>query len=420
VTGLFNNIAAAFRKRFPSVHYGYVIVAACFLIMTVAFGAQNTFGVFFKPMSGEFGWSRAATSGSFALYLVVNGVLSIVSGRLGDRLGAWKIVAGGAIISGVGYILMYDIHSLWQLYVYYGILVAAGTSAMYVPVVSMIARWFTKRRSLMSGIGIAGIGFGIGVLPPIFSALMQSFGWRITLLILGGAVIVLIILLSLLLRNDAKPYVPPAGSDSEKASRLTLNSGLTLHQAIHTPQYWMIFVAWVFYGVFYQTAVVHLVPYATDMGITAVKAAGILSIVGILGTFGRIALGFVGDKLGNRPTSYFSYGMMALAFFSLAFIPNSGMLYTFAVIFGCLFGIGVLMVPMITEYFGFQQLGIISGTIVFANSFGGAIGPPLAGGIFDITGSYKIAFLVCGIIALAAGLTVYLIKPIKKAAESKI
>jgi MFS transporter, OFA family, oxalate/formate antiporter len=416
VTGLFNNIAASFKKKYPKIHYGYVIVAACFLIMTISFGAQNTFGVFFKPMSGEFGWSRAATSGAFALYLVVSGVLSIVSGRLGDRLGAWKIVAGGAIVSGIGYILMYDIHSLWQLYFYYGILVAAGTSSMYVPVVSMIARWFTKKRSLMSGIGIAGIGFGIGILPPIFSALMQSFGWRIPLLMLGGTVIVLIILLSLLLRNDTKADVSAGGSDSEKASRLTLNSGLTLRQAAYTPQYWMIFASWILYGVFYQTAVVHLVPYATDMGINAVKAAGILSIVGILGTFGRIALGFVGDKVGNRPTCYFSYAVMGLAFILLAFIPNSGMLYSFAVIFGCLFGIGVLMVPMITQYFGFQQLGIISGTIVFANSFGGAIGPPLAGGIFDITHSYQIAFIICGIFGLAAGLTVYLIKPIKKAA----
>jgi MFS family permease len=410
---LFNNIIAAFRKKFPAVHYGYVIVAACFLIMTIAFGAQNTFGVFFKPMASEFNWSRAATSGPFALYLVVSGLLSILSGRFSDRFGAWKIVAAGAVVSGIGYILMYDIHSLWQLYVYYGILVAAGTSAMYVPIVSMIARWFTKRRSLMSGIGISGIGFGIGILPPIFSALMQSFGWRVPLLLLGGSVIALIILLSLLLRNDAKPYVAATLPDSEKAGQATLHSGLTLSQAARTPQFWMMFTAWVFYGIFYQSAMVHLVPYSTDIGVSAVQAAGILSIIGIIGTAGRIGLGFIGDKLGNRRTVYLSYIITGLAFAGLAFVPNTGMLYLFAVIFGSLFGIGVLLVPMVTEYFGFRALGIISGMLVFSNSAGGAIGPPVAGAIFDITGKYQIDFIGCAIIALAAGLIIYLVKPVK-------
>jgi OFA family oxalate/formate antiporter-like MFS transporter len=413
VTGLLDNITAAFRKRFPSIHYGYVIIAACFLIMTLAYGAQTTFGVFFKPMSGEFGWSRAATSGPFALYMIVSGLLSIVSGRFSDRFGAWKIVAAGAIISGVGYILMYDIHSLWQLYVYYGILVAAGSSAMYVPMVAMIARWFTKRRGLMSGIGISGIGFGIGIMPPIASALLQALGWRIPLLIIGGGVIVLIFLLSLLLRADAKPYLASTHSNSEKAGQVALNAGLNFGQATRTPQFWLIFVAWVFYGFFFQIAVVHIVPYSTDLGMTAVKGAGILSIIGIIGTAGRISLGFVGDKLGNRRTVFISFALMGLAFGGLAFIPNTGMLYVFAVVFGFLFGIGVLIVPMVTEYFGFKQLGIISGAFVFANSFGGAIGPPVAGGIFDATGSYHVAFMACGIVALAAWLAIYLIKPVK-------
>jgi MFS family permease len=412
---LFNKFSAALKRRFPSLHFGHVVVLACFLIMTIAFGAQNTFGVFFKPISSEFGWSRAATSGPFALNLVISGFLSILSGRLSDRFGAWKIVAGGSLLSGLGYILMYDIHSLWQLYLYYGLLVAAGTSAMYIPIVSMIARWFTKNRSLMSGIGISGIGFGIGILPPIFSTTMQAWGWRMSLLLLGGVVIVSIFLLSLLLRNDVRPYTPgsPSGQ-ANKGSSSAFNQGLTFRQATRTPQFWIIFVSWILYGIFYQSAMVHLVPYATDIGISAVLAATILSIIGIIGTVGRIGLGFVGDKLGNRTTVYLSYAITGVAFIGLAFIHNTAMLYIFAIIFGSLFGIGVLLVPMVTEYFGFQQLGIISGTIVFSNSFGGAVGPPLAGAIFDTTGSYFIDFLICGLIGLVAGFIVFLIKPVRK------
>jgi MFS transporter, OFA family, oxalate/formate antiporter len=411
---LFNRLIRVFQKKYPAIHYGYVIVVTCFLIMTIAFGAQNTFGVFFKPMSSEFGWSRAATSGPFALNLLVNGLLSIFSGRFSDRFGAWKIVAIGALISGIGYILMYDIHSLWQLYLYYGVLVAAGTSAMYVPIVSMIARWFDKRRSLMSGIGIAGIGFGIAIFPPIFSTLILDFDWRVPFLILGIAVIILIILLSLLLRNEARSFVPSSSPIASRAGLAPPRVGLTFNQITRTPQYWMIFIAWVLYGLFYYSAMVHIVPYATDIGTSAVRAAAILSIIGIVGTAGRILLGFVGDKLGNRRTVYFSFAVMGLAFLGLALVRDSSMLYVFALVFGCLFGIGVLLVPIVTEYFGFQQLGIISGTIVFANSLGGAIGPPVAGAIFDVSESYQIAFLVCGVLGLVAGLIVFLLKPIKR------
>ena len=165
---MFNHYITLFRRKFPSLHYGYVVVATSFLIMTLAFGTQNSFGVFFKPMSAEFGWSRADTSGPFSLGILVSGILSIIAGRLSDRFGAWKVVAVGAVISGVGYLLMADLHSLWQFYLYYGVLVAIGISTIYVPIVAMIARWFTKRRGLMAGIGIAGIGFGMAVMPPLF------------------------------------------------------------------------------------------------------------------------------------------------------------------------------------------------------------------------------------------------------------
>jgi OFA family oxalate/formate antiporter-like MFS transporter len=145
-----------------------------------------------------------------------------------------------------------------------------------------------------------------------------------------------------------------------------------------------------------------------------VKAAGILSIIGLVGTTGRIGLGLLSDKMGNRRTVYISFVVMGLAFLGLAFAPSISMLYFFAVVFGCLFGIGVLVVPMVTEYFGFKQLGVISGAFVFSNSMGGAIGPPVAGYIFDVTGKYQIDFIGCGIIGLAAGMIIFMLKPVIK------
>ncbi len=412
-TLLSQNAAAAVKtEKKPRFFYGYVIVATCFLVMTLAYGAQNTFGVFFKPMAAEFGWSRAATSGPFALYMVVSGILSIISGRLSDRFGPKLIVSLGGAILGTGYILMSRTNSLWELYLYYGVLVAAGSSSMYVPMVAMIARWFTKNRGLMSGIGIAGIGFGIGVMPALASWLLETFQWRTPLWIIGVGVGIAIILLAQLLRNR-KPEPEPAVKPDGKAARASPDPGISFQQAMKTRQFWMIFAAWICYGYFFQIGVVHLVPYATDLGMTAVAAAAVLTIIGIIGTAGRVVLGFIGDKLGNRRTLYISYTLIGLSFLGLAFSHTVGMLYIFAVIFGALFGVGVLLVPIIAEYFGFSGLGLISGVVVFSNSFGGAIGPPVAGGIFDTTGSYTIAFFSCAIIGVAAGVFIWLLKPVR-------
>jgi len=396
------------------LHYGYVVVATSFLVMTLAYGTQNSFGVFFKPMSAEFGWSRADTSGPFSLGILVSGILSIVAGRLSDRFGAWKVVAVGAIISGAGYLLMADIHSLWQFYLYYGVLVAIGISTIYVPIVAMIARWFTKRRGQMAGIGIAGLASGMAVIPHLVSQVLQSLGWRAALMIIGGSITVAIVLLTLLLRKDAQPAFINSHNNSEKPGTNALTTGLTFRQAAKSRQFWMIVVAWIFYGFFYQSAVVHIVPYATDLGLSAVTAATVLSTIGIIGTFGRVAIGFIGDKLGNSRTVAISYTLMGLGLLGLAFWHTTGMLYIFAVIFGFLYGIGVLLIPLVTEYFGFKALGIISGVLVFSNNLGGAGGPPFTGAIFDSTGSYFSAFLICGILGLAAGFIIFLLKPLAK------
>jgi MFS family permease len=408
-----NTAAANLTEKKPRFFYGYVIVAVCFLVMTLGFGAQNTFGVFFKPMAVEFGWSRAATSGPFALYMVVSGILSIISGRLSDRFGPKLVVSLGGAVLGAGYILMSRTDNLWELYLYYGVLVAAGSSSMYVPMVAMIARWFTKNRGLMSGIGIAGIGFGIGVMPALASWLLEKFQWRTPLWIIGVSVGAAIILLAQLLRNR-RPEPDTSDKSSGKSAAAPAETGLAFNEAVKTRQFWMIFMAWICYGYFFQIGVVHLVPYATDLGMTAVAAAAVLSIIGIIGTAGRIGLGFIGDKFGNRRTLYISYALIGLSFLGLAVSHTVGMLYVFAVIFGALFGVGILLVPIIAEYFGFKGLGLISGLVVFSNSFGGAIGPPVAGGIFDASGSYTIAFISCAVIGVAAGVFIWLLKPVRK------
>jgi sugar phosphate permease len=399
-------------KKKPGLYYGYYILAACFFIMVIVYGSQISFGVFFKPMLTEFGWTRAETSGPFALCMIVSGLLTIISGRLSDRFGPKIVVSIGGMIIAAGYLLMSTVSSLWQLYLYFGIVVAAGSSAMYVPIVSLIATWFTKRRGLMSGIGIAGVGFGIGVIPASASQLIVSFNWRTSLFIVGIASLILIVLLAQLLKRVPEHSVSQRGDERNNLPEQLSNKGFLLKDALKTLQFWMIFVAWIFYGFYFQAGMVHIVPHATDLGLSAVVAATVLTIIGIVGGFGRISLGFIGDKLGNKTTVFVSFIISGLTYLGLSLSSSIWMLYVFAVIFGALCGVGILLIPFIAEYYGFRELGAISGVVVFANSLGGAISPPLAGAIFDASGSYEIEFVSCAVLGIAAGIIVWLLKPI--------
>jgi len=388
-------------------------MAAAFIIITLMYGAQGCFGVFFKPMSGEFSWSRAETAGPFALCMVVSGFLSIFSGRLGDRFGCQKLVSIGGFLFGLGYILMSRIANLWQFYVFY-LLVAIGVSTLYVPIVSLIARWFTKRRGLIAGISTSGVGVGIVIMPPIASRIIQSFGWRIPLVAFGIILIVLIVPLGQLLKNAPENEKSQANGEYSQKTLPENVKGINFNQALRTVPFWMISIAWFCYGFFYQTAIVHIVPYATAIGLSALSAATILMIIGIAGTIGRFTLGYLADRSGNMFTTYVSCAIIGLCYIGLVFSTGLWTLYVFAVLFGYVVAFGLLLIPIVAEYFGLLEMGIISGFGIFTYYLGGALGPLTAGAIFDTVRSYQWAFAACAAAGLIGALLIWLTRIVHK------
>ena len=139
------------------LYYGYIIVIAIFITMVFAFGSRQAFGVFFIPVQTEFSWTRAMTSGAFSLCMIMEGLLGIVAGGLTDRFGPRLVMTASGILLGIGYVLMSQISSLWQLYLYYGVIVGVGMSSSYVTLVSTTARWFSPRRSLMTALVLIGM-----------------------------------------------------------------------------------------------------------------------------------------------------------------------------------------------------------------------------------------------------------------------
>jgi len=387
------------ENRDPRFFYGYIVVLLSFCIMLAGDGIFYSFGIFFNPLLVEFGWTRAATSGAYSLCVIVTGLLSIVVGRLNDRFGPRLILTACGLFLGLGYSLMSQVTTIWQLYLLYGLLISMGESSFLVPLQSTVARWFVRRRGLMTGITMAGVGVGTATIPPLASRLISIYGWRISYVIVGSVISVFIIIAAQFLRRDPKQKgLSPYGENDVKGEIIDATVvELPVREIVHAPRFWLLCVISFCFYFCVATIMVHVVIHAIGLGIPAVSAANILAIIGGGSIAGRLILGITADNIGNKLALIISCIPMSIALFWLVTIQKEiWMFYLFAAIFGFSYGgIVALKSPLTAELFGLSSHGVILGITLFAESIGGVIGPVLAGGIFDITGSYQPAFLIC-------------------------
>lgn len=407
------NSSSAVTKR-PQFFYGYIVVLVAFFIMVLMFGTFYTFGVFFKPLSTEFGWTRAMTSGAYSLATFLSGLLAIVMGRLTDRFGSRIVMTLCGFLLGLGYLLMSQVSAIWQLYLFYGVAVGIGMGGSFAPMLSTVARWFVRRRGMMTGFVVAGIGAGTIIFPPAASWLISSYGWRTSYIIIGIIALVFIILAAQFLRHDPRQIGQlPYGENEVGEENLNLQArGFSFREAIGTGQLWMLWAILFCFGFCVATIMVHVVPHATELGISAAIAASILAVIGGLSIVGRIVVGSVADRMGNKLPLIIDFVLMSGALFWLVVAKELWMLYLFAVIFGFAYGgVVALESPLVAELFGLSSHGVILGIIAFGFSVGGAVGPVLGGRIFDIIGSYQVDFLVCAAMAAIACILASLLRP---------
>ncbi len=397
--------------------YGYIVVLVAFFVLVIMLGLLYSFGVFLKPLSAEFGWTRAMTSGAYSMGLLITGLLYMVTGRLNDRFGPRIVITACGFLLGLGYLLMSQISALWQLYLFWGVIVAMGLSGGFVPMTSTVARWFVQRRGVMTGIVTAGVGAGTMIVPPVASWLISSYGWRTAFLVIGIIALVLLMLAAQFLKRDpSKTGQLPYGENEVKPENsISEAKGFSFREAVHTQQFRMVWTIYFFFGVSLGTVMVHIVPHATDLGISVMIAANILAIIGGLNIVGRIGIGSVSDRAGRKSSLIIGFVLFLVALLWLQLARELWMLYLFAIIFG--FGMGgvvALQSPVAAELFGLRAHGAILGAVVFGTATGGAIGSLLAGRIFDITGGYYLAFLVCAVLAIVGLILVWLLKPTRR------
>ena len=386
------------------IFYGYLVVGAAFSTMVVIWAAFYSFGVFFKPILDEFGWTRAMTSGAFSLSSITMGLLGIAMGGLNDKLGPRVVMSICGILLGTGYLLMSRLSSLWQLYLFFGAILGAGMGGGFVPLMTTVTRWFIQRRGLMTGIVTAGIGIGTLIGPPLSNELIRSSGWRVSYIILGSTVLIIIVLSAQLLRRDPSQVGEMAYVGNEGYQR-DLNpsiGGLSLREAFCTKRFWVYFAMIICFGFCVFSVMVHIAPHAIELGMPSASAANILAIIGGVSIIGKVLLGKAVDIIGSRKVFIIGFIFMSAALLWVVPAKMGWMLYLFAIFFGFAYG-GCVSAesPLVATLFGLNSHGLILGFIALGFTTGGALGAWLTGHNFDLTRSYWLAFVGCAILSSA-------------------
>jgi MFS family permease len=219
----------------------------------ISLGIHYSFGVFLKPVLNEFGWTRAAISGAYSLNMLLAGGLGIVFGRLSDRFGPRIVLTVCGLMIGLGYLLMSQVSSIWQIYLFFGVLVSVGEGSTFVPLMSTVARWFVKGRGLASGIAVSGVAAGIVVMPLLANQLISNYSWQTSYIVLGFIAIFSICVIAQFMKR-----APDQPTNKDSATPIAImntpnlqSQGLSIWEALRTRQFLYACVIFLFFGLVY-------------------------------------------------------------------------------------------------------------------------------------------------------------------------
>jgi len=410
---LYPNSSTGINKS-PRYFYGYVIVALSYVLSMLVFGVYNSFGVFFDPMLNDFGWSKGLTSGAFTVSTLVQGLAAILSGKITDRTGPRLVMTIGGFLLGVGYIIMAFISNSFQFYLVYGLIIGVGVGGFWVPLLSTISRWFSRKRGLMIGIFLTGAGAGTFILPPFINWLIQNYEWRQASAVIGIMIVVICVILPQFIKRDPGQIgqLPDGDISLQTQQENPDNKGFSLKEALETRQFWMVILIFFCCGWFAYVVIVHIVPYTIYAGIPSTTAANILAVSGIFSAVGSFVWGIAADKTGIRKVALTCFIILGVVLMWFLIFRSVWQLYLFGIIFGFAFGgVGVMEMLSVVWLFGLKANAFILAGVDLGFVCGAAFGPMVAGYIFDASGSYQDAFILCVVLSLIPILLTTFIKP---------
>lgn len=416
--------------------YGWVVMLASFIILFLVAGIRATSGVFIKPMTDAFGWSRASISLGWSLHALFQGLAQPVSGFMADRVGPKAVMVVGVVLLGLGFGAMGLVTDLWQVYVLYGVVAAVGfASSSMVPNSALIVRWFARRRGLAVASIQAGGAVGQLIIAPLAMAFILALGWQWAFGVLGVLLLGLALPVALfLIKNDPAqlgqgpdgvalaPAVsaddPPAASVEDPARRSAAvarpqpaREGISVGEAVRTSTFWLLTTALFICGYGANMLHTHLAPSGMEMGIGPMGAATALGIMGGAGLVGSLTLGTLSDQLGRKGPLAANYVLRGLGFLLLAQGGQEWVFYMGAAMVGVTVGPPIVLITaLLADTFGSQSVGTLLGLLFLGHQVFGALGAYLAGVIYDATQSYYWAYLSIALVSLLATLIVLMVK----------
>ncbi len=378
------------------------------------------FGMLITPMTEEFGWSRASIAGAFSLRTELGGVWAPVVGYLVDRVGPRRLLLTGVFLVGTGFILLSRIQAVWQLYAV-AALIAIGIGATAGPVaMAAVAYWFHKKRGRALALMTVG-GGSSGVMVVVLAALIAAFDWRTALIITGFTQWVVCIPLALIVRNrpqdlgllpDGEPVLPvgqQAAADERQAASADevaacQDEGLTMGQALGNRSFWLVASGMGLIGLGSVAVIAHQVAFLEEeMDFPPLVASLAQMAVPIVSLAGRLGFGWLADYVDKRKVLAIAYLFIAVGIVLMATVQSAWQVPLYLMIFAPGWGGSISVRPALqAEYFGLRAFGGIQGLMYFVAGVGSFTGPIFAGVIYDVTDSYRLAFLIVGLVVLVA------------------
>ncbi len=410
-------------EKTGKVFYGWWIVVICSFLSAYGGGIfYYGFSTLVKPIVTELGWSLALVSGAFSFYRLESGIAAPVVGFLLDRIDPRKLVFAGGLVTGAGFIYLSQVTTVLPFYAAI-VIISLGFSFFAGGAVGnpLVGKWFVKKRGRALGIFAAARGLS-GLLIPVIAYLIVLYGWRSALLIMGFFTWVIVLPLSFFVKQSPEKYgLLPDGEASGHEARqaqITIKMGevkevdLPLRKALSTSGFWIITLCLFTHQITQAAVFVHLIPYLIDIGFEPTLASTVVTLLTLSSVLGRYGFGWLSDLFNKKWLLFILYLVQPIGIFSLLRVHQVMDTIPFVLIYSTAYG-GILVVKaaLIGDFYGRKNFGTLFGVIQGISTFGGIAGPLLAGLVYDIRGSYYLAFTSFAIMMGFTSLLVPFLKP---------
>jgi MFS family permease len=395
-----------------SARMAVVVLSLCFALSVLGRGLSDSFTVFLKPISENFGWDRAAVVSVYSLTWLAIGLSAPVVGRLFDRSGPRVVYSLGVFLLGAAFLIAAYAQSLWQFQLSIGL--CGGFGAALIGNVSnsiLLGRWFGPRLPTAMAVVYSAMGGGVLVLLPASQLLIDHIGWRGAYLLFGVIMLGLLLPLSLLPWRRLASGAPHVMKTIEED---LVDEGWTLLSAIRHHAFWALFSTFFFTAVGMYAISAQIVAYLIDAGFPPLQAATAWGFSGVVLLFGMLGVTSLDALIGRRPSVLISYAISIIGIFLLWLIqyyPNYWLLTAFVITFGSMIGSrGPLITATAIKFFRGERVGTIFGAISIGSGIGSALGSWTGGLLHDFFHSYN-QLIVFALINVILGMLPFLTVP---------